>query len=200
MALEEENRVEEPENEPEIENKAVNKQNNLYKEVLSWVKIVFVAFILAFLINNVLIVNAKVPTGSMNNTIMDNDRVIGFRLSYLFSDPQRGDIVIFKFPDDETQNYVKRIIGLPGETVEIREGKVYIDYALKPLEEDYLKETPDASDFGPYKVPEGHYFMLGDNRNISNDARYWTNKYVARNKIVGKVIFRYYPSFKLFNQ
>ncbi len=163
------------------------------KEILDWVKVVLTALAIAFILNRFIIVNAQVPTGSMENTVMTNDRVFAFRLSYLFEEPKRGDIVVFPFPDDESENYLKRIIGLPGETVEIIDGKVYINNSEEPLKEDYLKEAPTGS-YGPYQVPEDSYFMLGDNRNISLDSRYWINPYVKRDKILGKVVLRYYPS------
>ncbi len=170
---------------------------NKKEEILDWIKVILTALAITFILNHFVIVNAQVPTGSMENTVMINDRVYAFRLSYLFEEPKRGDIVVFPFPDDESQTYLKRIIGLPGETIEIKEGKVYIDNSKEPLAEDYLKETPTGS-YGPYKVPDDSYFMLGDNRNISLDSRFWEIPYVKRNKILGKVILRYYPSIKLF--
>lgn len=170
------------------------QQTNWKKEFWSWVRAIAVALVIAFVISQFVIVNAEVPTGSMENTIHIQDRIMAFRLSYLFSEPQRGDIVVFKFPDDESQNYVKRIIGLPGETVEIKSGRVYIDNATEPLPDEYVKGTP-IGNFGPYKVPQDCYFMMGDNREISLDARYWKNQYVHKNKILGKVMFKYYPGF-----
>ncbi|WMJ90350.1 signal peptidase I [Anaerocolumna sp. MB42-C2] len=168
---------------------------DIKKEIFEWAKVIVIAIAIAFILNNYVIVNAQVPTGSMENTVMTKDRIFAFRLAYLFEDPQRGDIVVFPFPDDEKVNYLKRIIGLPGDTVEIKDGKVYINNSKKPLKEDYLKETPTGS-FGPYKVPEDSYFMMGDNRNISEDSRYWNNPYVKKEKILGKAIIRYYPSIK----
>ncbi len=167
----------------------------MVKEVWSWVKTIALALVLAFIINSFIIVNATVPTGSMENTIMPNDRIIALRLTYYFEKPERGDIVVFKYPDDESVLYVKRVIGLPGETVDIRDGKVYIDGSETPLADEYVKETP-LGDFGPYEVPEGHYFMMGDNRNESKDSRYWDNTYVAENKILGKVYLKYFPGVK----
>ena len=98
---------------------------NSKEELISWIKTIVLAVLIALFINFVLIVNATVPTGSMENTIMTKDRVVALRMSYLFSDPERGDVVIFKYPDDETMLYVKRVIGLPGDTVEIKDGGVY---------------------------------------------------------------------------
>ncbi len=166
--------------------------------ILEYVISIGIALVAALLINNFILLNAKVPSGSMENTIMTGDRLFGFRLSYMFSDPERGDIVIFKYPDDESVNYIKRVIGLPGETVTITDGKIYINHSDTPLKEDYLKEEWLVKNDGmEFQVPEGYYFMLGDNRNSSKDSRYWTNTYVARDKILAKAIFRYWGGFKL---
>ena len=100
------------------------------KELFEWIKIVVSAALIAFVLNTFIIANSEVPSGSMENTIMTGDRVIGSRLSYHFEDPKRGDIAIFRFPDNEKIYYVKRIIGLPGETVDIVDGKVYINGSL----------------------------------------------------------------------
>ena len=165
------------------------------KEVISWIKTIALALALAFCINTFIIVNATVPTGSMENTIMPNDRIVALRVKYWFDSPERGDIVVFKYPDDESVLYVKRVIGLPGETVEIIDGRVYIDGSDEPLPDEYVKETP-YGDFGPYEVPEGCYFMMGDNRNESLDSRYWQNTYVEEDKILGKVYLKYYPGIE----
>ena len=169
-------------------------------EFLSWVITIVAAVLIAMFLNRFVLINAEIPSGSMENTIMTGDKLIGFRWSYLFSGPERGDIIIFKFPDDESQNYVKRVIGCPGDTVKIEDGKVYVNGEL--LEEDYLKETWTVAT-GPYtfEVPEDSYFVMGDNRNNSYDGRYWTNTYVKKDKILGKAIFRYWPlkNFKILN-
>ena len=89
------------------------------KEIISWIQIIAAAVVIALVLNNFIIANSRVPTGSMENTIMSKSRVIGSRLSYINSDPERGDVVIFKFPDNRDIYYVKRVIGLPGETVDI---------------------------------------------------------------------------------
>jgi len=166
-------------------------------ELISWIKTIILAVAIALFIDFGVIVNATVPTGSMKNTIMEGDRVVAFRFSYLFNDPQRGDVVIFDYPDapeGETVLYVKRIIGEPGDTVEVSGGKVYING--EPLEEDYIREDM-IGDFGPYVVPDDSYFMMGDNRNDSLDSRYWNDKYVKKDKILGKVMFKYYKKPKL---
>ncbi|MFV0519138.1 MAG: signal peptidase I [Lachnospirales bacterium] len=179
----------------EEDNEILNTKISWKSEIISWIKTIIFCVIMAYLINNLVIVNAEVPTSSMENTIMTEDRLIANRLAYTFSDPERFDIIVFKWPDDETQNYVKRIIGLPGDTIEIKGGLLYINGVL--TEEPYLKETPFDQDYGPYNVPEGHYFTLGDNRNWSKDSRLWENTYVPRENIVAKPLFRYLPNFKI---
>lgn len=182
-----------------MDNEKEQKQGGGAKhEILSWIKTIVLAVLIAVAINSFVIVNATVPTGSMENTIMPGDRIIALRLTYYFSQPERGDIVVFKYPDDESVLYVKRVIGLPGETVEIRDGKVYINGSQEPLNDDFVKETP-LGDYGPYEVPEGCYFMMGDNRNDSLDSRFWVNKYVEEDKILGKVYFKYYKGFEFLS-
>ncbi len=176
-------------------------KKSVVKEVISWAVIIVVAFVIGNCLNKYVLMKAVIPTGSMENTLQVEDRIFGLRIAYLFSEPERGDVVMFDYPDDETTLYVKRIIGLPGDTVEIESGKVYISNAATGeervlLEEDYLKETPVGS-YGPFHVPEGCYFMLGDNRNGSWDSRMWENTYVEREKIQCKAWFRYKPDFGL---
>ena len=140
------------------------------REALSWVICIVVTILLTEFILNFVIINANIPSGSMENTIMTNDKLIALRTSYWFKDPKRGDIIIFKYPEDEREWYIKRVIALPGETVQVKDGKVYINGSSKPLSEPYIKEEP-VEDFGPYTVPKNGYFVMGDNRNNSNDAR-----------------------------
>ncbi len=171
--------------------------------------IIFVV-VVVLVVNNVVLINAKIPSESMEKTIMTGDRIFGFRMAYGINfdffgkhiskktkDPERFDIIIFKYPDDESQLFIKRLIGLPGETVEIKGGKVYINGSDEPLDDSFVPEQPNDLDFGPYEVPEDCYFMLGDNRNHSKDSRYWQNTFVTFDEIVGKAIIRYFPSIKL---
>ena len=184
-------------NEDSVEEVTDDKEtkNTVLREVFSWVKIIVIALVIALIINNFIIINANVPSGSMENTIMTGDRMIGLRTAYWFSSPKRGQVVIFKFPDNEDETFVKRVIGLPGETVSIKRGKVYINHSKKPLKEDYLKEKwTEGNDFvQDFKVPKDSYFCMGDNRNVSNDGRFWKKKFVKRNKILAKAEFAYWP-------
>lgn len=176
--------------------KKKKKKRNWGAELTEDLVLILVVFAVVAFLQRYVIVNAAIPSGSMEDTIMTGDRVFGNRLIYNKNDPERGDIVIFKYPDDETQLFIKRVIGLPGETLTIRDGKVYINGSDTPLDEPYLKETP-IGDFGPYEIPEDCYFMMGDNRNHSMDSREWENTYVKRDKILAKAVFRYFPFSKI---
>ena len=173
----------------------------IIKEAISYGLIVILAILVAMFINKKLIVNAVVPTSSMYPTIQKDDRLIGNRLAYKKTSPKRGDIIIFPFPDDESQTFIKRVIGLPGETVEIKNGKVYING--EELDEsaylgsDVITNAP-AGSTGVYYVPYGSYFVLGDNRSNSQDARVWQNKFVSEEKILAKAMFKYYKGFKKY--
>lgn len=192
-------------NEIKEDNKEISSEKkeaiNWKSEILSWVQILVTAAVIAFVLNNFIIANSKVPTGSMETTIMSGDRVIGSRLSYKFGQAERGDIAIFIYPDDEAQGiktyYVKRVIGMPGDIIDIVDGKIYINNSDTPLEEPYLHEEMDPEPPQHYEVPENSYFMMGDNRNYSNDARRWKNKYVKEEKLVAKVMFQYFPKIRI---
>ncbi len=198
-------------NEP---NDKVKAAHALRREVMGWVKMVVIVIVVVFVVTRFIIINAVVPSGSMETTIMTKDRLIGFRFSYWFKDPERGDIILFSYPVDESETYIKRVIGLSGETVDIRDGKIYIDGSDIPLKEDYLPEEWYWENDGyHFVVPEGCYLVLGDNRNNSADARVWDDEalaagladteeeaaayqYVSEDEIIGKAIFTYYKHLK----
>lgn len=159
-------------------------------------KLVLIAVFCAFLINELILINASVPTGSMEQTIHAKSRMMGLRLAYMFSEPERGDIIIFQNPDDRDEKYVKRVIALPGEYVEIRQGIVYInDMELLESYKYFDTGSPDLKgDFGKTLVPQDSYFVLGDNRNQSKDSRFWeTTHFVHENLLLGEAMFSYYP-------
>lgn len=127
----------------------------------------------------------------------DINRSIGVFQDFLFcltDEPQRGDIVSFHYPDHEEELFLKRVMGIPGETIEGISGYIYIN-GVK-LDEDYTSEIIDY-DFGPFIIPEDCYFMMGDNRNNSWDSRYWQNHFVEKSKIIGKAEIEYYPQIKI---
>ena len=186
-------------NDPKGEGK--EKASSPLREVLSWVVTLLAAFALAMVLKNYVIINATVPTGSMEHTIEPGDDLFGLRLAYQFSEPKRGDIVIFRFPDDETQKYVKRVIGLPGDVIDLRDNgdeedtiySLYINGEL--VKEDYIKAPMDTKGNieYPYTVPENSYFVMGDNRNASSDSRRKSVGAIPKENLMGKVVFRLYP-------
>lgn len=125
----------------------------------------------------------------MFNIIQLNDRFFVYKFGYIFyiEDVKRGDIVVFKYLDDRKILYVKRVVGFFGDIIEIKDGVLYING--KVYKENYLKEFMVGS-FGLYKVLFGYYFMMGDNRNDFYDSWFWEYKYVLRDDIIGKVVFR----------
>lgn len=172
-------------------------KRELLAEVFSWGKVVVLALVFALFINFFVIVNASIPTGSMESTIRVNDRIIAFRLSYLFSEPERYDIIVFRAPDDGVKN-VKRVIGLPGERVAIIDGVVYIN-GVAGVRDDFVTAGPFGylgPNFPETLVPEGHYFVLGDSRGNSRDSREWANPFVEEGRILGRAVFRYFPGFR----
>ena len=177
----------------------LRKKKAIKDEIISYVKIIVTTVVVTYLLLTFVIINAYIPSTSMQNGLNVGDRLIGFRLAYVFSEPARGDVAIFRYPDDEEEIFIKRIIGLPGEVVRVANGHVYVgpdvDHLIQ-LEEDYIAE-PMINDgtSTDYYVPEGYYFMLGDNRNHSKDSRLWNNTYVAKDKILAKAMFRYWPPF-----
>lgn len=189
-----ENAITEESEEDSDEMTAEEKRYGVIAEILSWVLTVLVAVLIAVFLKNFVIINATIPSGSMENTILKEDDLFGFRLAYMFQEPERGDIIIFRYPDNESEKYIKRIIGLPGEKVTISEGKIYINDSTEPLDEPYLKEEWTYMNSNMvFEVPENSYFVMGDNRNRSRDSRFWNNTYVSREQIIGKAGFRYYP-------
>lgn len=179
-----------------------SKNKNIIKEAVNFFIPIIIAIIIALFLKYVVLANAVVPTGSMKNTIDEKDRIIASRLAYINNSPERYDVILFEFPDDESLIYVKRVIGLPGETVQIVKGVVYVtktDGETIQLDDSFVTNCKPVGDYGPYVVPEDSYFMLGDNRNNSHDSRYWDNTFVTKEKIIGKAIFKYYPKIEKIN-
>ncbi len=165
-----------------------NGFTNFLKETLS---IVVIAFILAMFLRAFVIEGRIIPSGSMLPTIQLQDRVMVNKFIYRFKEPQHGDIVVFDPPEElhSRWDYIKRVVGLPGDKVEIKEGKVYIDD--QPLKEPYLNE-PIGYEYGPVTVPPDSLLVLGDNRNESFDSHRW-NVWLTRDRLKGKAIFVYWP-------
>ena len=188
------------EREAEKKNASEKKEKSTAQNILGTIAYIVGVCVFVFLILHFVGQRTVVNGSSMDTTLANGQNLVMDKLSYRFHDPERYDIIIFPGPEEFGQHpyYIKRIIGMPGETVQIKDGKVYINDSETPLEDSYVPETPLGS-FGPYEVPENCYFMMGDNRNNSKDSRYWTNTFVRFDQIVGKAEIRYFPSIKLLN-
>jgi len=161
---------------------------NARAELIEWAKCIAAAILIAAFIMTFVGRSTVVDGASMEPTLSDGDRLWLDKLSYRFFEPGRGDIIVFDMPGER---YIKRIIGLPGETLWSKDGIVYVDG--RPLEEDYvLNQSGRGRDFGPVTVPDGAVFVLGDNRNNSDDSRGSVGM-LDIDRIIGKVVFRYYP-------
>lgn len=152
-----------------------------------WVIPIFISIVLAICINKFLIFKVYIPSSSMVPTLNVDDRLLVTRV-YNPEKLQRGDIVVFD-SDELNETVIKRLIGLPGDTIKIDGTAVYVNG--KKLDEPYV-EYPLES-YGTYKVPEGKYFFLGDNRANSNDSRFWKDPYIDADKIQGKAQIKIYP-------
>ncbi|MCD7814035.1 MAG: signal peptidase I [Lachnospiraceae bacterium] len=164
------------------------------REILSWILYIGFVILATWLILHFVGQRTVVDGRSMNDTLQDGDNLIVEKLSYRFGDPQRFDIIVFQPYEDSSELYIKRIIGLPGETVRIdADGSIYIDGEL--LEEDYGRETIENPGRASEEITlgEDEYFVLGDNRNNSTDSRTERVGNVSRDSIVGKAWLRIWP-------
>jgi len=151
---------------------------------------ILLAIALAALINTVFIVNAIVPSGSMEPGIPEGQCVIGWRPAYLTSEPLRGDVVIFRHEELGKINLLKRIVAIPGDTVEITDDAILVNGEL------FRQCSPAVETVqGTFIVPDGEYFLMGDNTEESFDSRFWIDPYVSEEDIIAKVIFGYFPRF-----
>ena len=166
---------------------------SLVQEVRGWVKDIFFAVLTAILIVLFVVQPVKVEGTSMAPKLEPQDRLFVNKFVYYFSDIKRGDIVVFWYPQDHTKSFIKRVIGLPGDTVEIRSGVVFVNG--EKLSEPYLPQEPDYKSYPPEVVPPHNYFVLGDHRSSSNDSRDWGS--VPKQNIFGEAMFRYWPLSKI---
>jgi signal peptidase I len=166
----------------------------LTEDLKSWLRDILFAVGTAIFIVIFVIQPVKVEGTSMQPRLVDQERIFVNRFIYKFSDIRRGDIVVFWYPRDRNKSFIKRVVGVEGDEVEIRYGSVYVN-GLK-VDEPYLKpEFRDHESLHREIVPSGQYFVLGDHRNSSNDSRNWG--YVPRELIYGKAVFRYWPMSRI---
>lgn len=158
-----------------------------------------IAIVLAVIIRMFIVEAFKIPSGSMIPTLLVGDHLLVNKFIYRFTTPQRGDVIVFKYPDDPSRNFIKRIRAVGGDTVEVREKVLYIngEAQTEPFIQHIDPQIMPAQysprdNFGPITVPQGAYFMMGDNRDSSLDSRFWEHKFVARKAIVGKAFIIYW--------
>ncbi len=157
--------------------------------LVSWIKASLIVVILAVILNTFIFSSSIVEGISMEPTLIDNDRILFNKLIYIVSEPDRGDIIIIKQTD---KNYIKRVIALPGETIEMSDHKLYIDNVQQPT--SYVDPSDEilTGSFGPLKVPKDYYFVMGDNRLVSKDSRNELGL-IKQDEIIGKSEFIIYP-------
>lgn len=164
-----------------------------------YIEIITIAVVVAGIIRLFVVEPFKIPSGSMIPTLLVGDHLLVSKFLYKFTEPKRGEIVVFKYPDDPSRNFIKRIIAVGGDTVEIREKIVYVNGTRQ--DEPYVQHVfPDIlparysprDNFGPITVPSNSFFMLGDNRDSSLDSRFWDHRFVAHRALVGKAWIIYW--------
>ncbi len=175
----------------------IGDSGDFLKKVWGFLKdvfqVVFFALILTFLLRTYVVEARQIPSGSMLPTLEIGDRLLVDKIVFKFWEPERTDIVVFAPPPEAQRgtgddDLIKRIIGLPGDTVEVREGRVFINQ--KPLDEPYIAEELNYV-FGPVTVPEGYLFVMGDNRNYSFDSHSWG--FLPQENVKGRAFFRFWP-------
>jgi signal peptidase I len=191
-----------------MNSKTRQPENSRTKSAIrEWTESIIIAFILAMIIRTFLVQAFRIPTGSMRTTLLENDIILvnkfiyGARVPFLnlrlpkVRDPKRGDVIVFIYPNDSKKDFIKRLVGLEGETVEIKNGTIYIDG--KPLLEPpfgnryYYNDGQFSQEGYKVTIPKDCYFVLGDNSRHSQDSRYWG--FVPRKNVLGMAILIYWP-------
>ncbi|EAZ93030.1 signal peptidase I [Crocosphaera chwakensis] len=181
--------------EKEQSNSISNKKNTTWKTIWENIQILVIAIILAVVIRTFIAEPRYIPSESMYPTLATGDRLVVEKVSYYFHSPQPGDIIVFEPPMQlqlqgyqRNQAFIKRIIAKGGDSVTVKDGKVYVNNQL--LNENYILESPHYN-LESVEVPEGYLFVMGDNRNNSNDSHVWG--FLPEKNVIGHAIFRFFP-------
>lgn len=171
-------------------------KNRVKSEVREWLEAIVIALIMALVIRAFVVQAFKIPSLSMYPTLKIGDRLFVNKFLYRFRDPQRWDIIVFKYPEDPSKDFIKRLIGLPGETVEIRDGSVFVNGIKQTPPEEirsnvYYNSEPYGAINQKVVVPPDNFYVLGDNSMNSRDSRAWG--FVPRKELVGKAFVRWWP-------
>lgn len=182
--------------------KAWLKKNRefIIQEAKEWASSILVAVILTLIIRTYIFQAFKIPSGSMRPTLMEGDKLFVNKYIYRFQKPERGEIIVFKYPEDPKKDFIKRLVAIEGETVEIRDGKIYVNDRI--LDDSgtfgkfyYYNHDPYGGPDEKVKVPKDCYYVLGDNSGNSTDSRFWG--FVPKKNLVGKAVFRWWPLNKI---
>lgn len=160
------------------------------EEVKDWIISILIAVVLAFFIRYFIVELYMVEGPSMRPTLVSGERLVVNKFLYRFKAPERGEVVVFRYPRDPSRDFIKRVIGVPGDTIEIQDGQVFRNGQL--LDEPYILERTRGS-YPAAKVPEGHIFAMGDNRNNSEDSRFKGVGFVPYELIKGKAMVVFWP-------
>lgn len=167
------------------------EKKSLYKEIQDWLVAIVIAAVLAFVIRTFIVEPYLVDGPSMRPTLYTDERLIVNKFTYWFHSPERGDVIVFKFPSDQKKDFIKRVIAIPGDTIEIKDGHVILNGQI--LKELYILNDPIQGTYSQATVPAGHVFAMGDNRNNSEDSRYKEVGFVPYELIKGKALFIFWP-------
>ncbi len=166
----------------------------LGEEIKDWIVSILIAIVLAFFIRYFIVELYMVEGPSMQPTLVSSERLVVNKFIYRFKTPQKGDIIVFRYPRDPSRDFIKRIIATAGDTIEINDGKVLVNGQL--LTEPYILEKTRGS-YPLSTVPEGHIFVMGDTRNNSEDSRFNDVGFVAMEMLKGKAELVFWPFDKL---
>lgn len=167
---------------------------NAKSELREYVEAFGIAIVLALFIITFIAQSFLVQGSSMEPSLHNGERLLVDKITYRVRAPKRGEIIVFRYPADPRRKFIKRIMGLPGDQIEVRNHTLYVNGAS--LNEEYIN-GPTYGDFGPVTVPDGTYFVMGDNRNNSDDSRFADVGPVPRKLVVGRALFLYWPPMRL---
>lgn len=165
-------------------------KTSLGEEIKDWVISILIAVVLAFFIRYFIVELYMVEGPSMRPTLANGERLVVNKFLFRFRAPERGEIIVFRYPRDPSRDFIKRVIGVPGDTIEVKEGRVFVNGQLQ--NENYILEKTRGS-YPLATVPAGHVFVMGDNRNNSEDSRFRDVGFVSNELIKGKAVVVFWP-------
>ena len=164
--------------------------SSLGEEIKDWVVAILIALVLSFIIRYFIVELYLVDGPSMRPTLQSAERLVVNKFIYRFRPPERGEILVFRYPKDPSRDFIKRVIAVPGDTIEIKDGRVFVNQQL--MNEPYIL-SKTRGDYPLTTIPEGHIFVMGDNRNNSEDSRFADVGFVPYELVKGKAMMVFWP-------